>query len=328
MSGQLKFGVFLPQGWRMDLADIHDPVEKYETMSRCANEAQEAGYDAVWLYDHFHTVPTPQLEAVFECWTSMAALARDTSTIRLGQMVTCNSYRPPSLLAKMASCIDVMSHGRLILGIGAGWYRHEYEAYGYEYPDTPDRLRMLRESLQVIKAMWTQDEATFDGRFYRIRGAVNEPKPVQKPHPPIWIGGGGEKVTLKLVAQYGDACNFNADVATVRHKLEVVRQHCEAVGRDYDSVLKTIEFYTILGDKREIDRVVADQARRTGQDEEFIRSWHPLHGDADRIAEIVNEYAALGIEYFIVNLPNAAEGGVFSRFAEEVFPQLGLRARV
>ncbi|TMG18848.1 MAG: LLM class F420-dependent oxidoreductase [Chloroflexi bacterium] len=328
MSGQLKFGVFLPQGWRMDLADIHDPVEKYETMSRCANEAQEAGYDAVWLYDHFHTVPTPQLEAVFECWTSMAALARDTSTIRLGQMVTCNSYRPPSLLAKMASCIDVMSHGRLILGIGAGWYRHEYEAYGYEYPDTPDRLRMLRESLQVIKAMWTQDEATFDGRFYRIRGAVNEPKPVQKPHPPIWIGGGGEKVTLKLVAQYGDACNFNADVATVRHKLEVVRQHCEAVGRDYDSVLKTIEFYTILGDKREIDRVVADQARRTGQDEEFIRSWHPLHGDADRIAEIVNEYATLGIEYFIVNLPNAAEGGVFSRFAEEVFPQLGLRARV
>jgi len=328
VSGQLKFGVFLPQGWRMDLADIHDPVEKYETMSRCANEAQEAGYDAVWLYDHFHTVPTPQLEAVFECWTSMAALARDTSTIRLGQMVTCNSYRPPSLLAKMASCIDVMSHGRLILGIGAGWYRHEYEAYGYEYPDTPDRLRMLRESLQVIKAMWTQDEATFDGRFYRIRGAVNEPKPVQKPHPPIWIGGGGEKVTLKLVAQYGDACNFNADVATVRHKLEVVRQHCEAVGRDYDSVLKTIEFYTILGDKREIDRVVADQARRTGQDEEFIRSWHPLHGDADRIAEIVNEYATLGIEYFIVNLPNAAEGGVFSRFAEEVFPQLGLRARV
>jgi len=328
VSGRLKFGVFLPQGWRMDLADIHDPVEKYETMSRCANEAQEAGYDAVWLYDHFHTVPTPQLEAVFECWTSMAALARDTSTIRLGQMVTCNSYRPPSLLAKMASCIDVMSHGRLILGIGAGWYRHEYEAYGYEYPDTPDRLRMLRESLQVIKAMWTQDEATFDGRFYRIRGAVNEPKPVQKPHPPIWIGGGGEKVTLKLVAQYGDACNFNADVATVRHKLEVVRQHCEAVGRDYDSVLKTIEFYTILGDKREIDRVLADQARRTGQDEEFIRSWHPLHGDADRIAEIVNEYATLGIEYFIVNLPNAAEGGVFSRFAEEVFPQLGLRARV
>ena len=327
-AAELKIGVFLPQGWRMDLADIRDPVEKYETMSRCANEAEQAGFDALFLYDHFHTVPTPQLEAVFECWTSLAALARDTSTIRLGQMVTCNSYRPPSLLAKMASCIDVMSRGRLILGIGAGWYQHEYEAYGYEYPETPDRLRMLRESLQVIKAMWAEDEATFDGRFYKLRGAINEPKPVQKPHPPIWIGGGGEKVTLKLVAQHGDACNFNADVATVRHKLEVLREHCSTVGRDYDSVLKTLEFYTILGDKREVDRVVADHARRTGQDESYIRSWHPLHGDAERIAEIIHEYAELGITYFIVNVPNAAEGGVFSRFADEVFPRLGLEAGV
>ena len=309
----------------MDLADIRDPVQKYETMSRCAREAESAGFDAVWLYDHFHTVPEPVLESVFECWTSMAALARDTKTIRLGQMVTCNSYRPPSLLAKMASGIDVMSHGRLILGIGAGWYQHEYEAYGYEYPETPDRLRMLREALQVIKTMWTADEAFFDGRFYRLNGAINEPKPVQKPHPPLWIGGAGEKVTLKLVAQYGDACNFNADVATVRHKLEVLREHCETVGRDYDSILKTIEFYTMLGDENEIARVVADHARRTGKDEAFIREWHPLHGDADRIAEIVNEYAEIGIDYFIVNLPNSAEGGVITRFAEEVFPRVGLR---
>lgn len=322
----VKIGVFVPQGWRMDLADVRDPVEKYETMSRCAVEAERAGFDAIWLYDHFHTVPAPRQESVFECWTSMAALARDTTTIRLGQMVTCNSYRPPSLLAKIASCVDVLSHGRLILGIGAGWYENEYRAYGYDYPDTPDRLRMLRESLQVIKAMWTQDEATFEGRFYQVRGAINEPKPVQKPHPPIWIGGGGEKVTLKLVAQYGDACNFNADVATVRHKLDILRQHCESVGRDYDSIVKTVEFYTILGDSREIARVVRDTARRTGQDESFVRSWHPLHGDAARIAELVHEYAEVGIGYFIVNLPNAAEAGVISRFAEEVFPRVGVQA--
>jgi alkanesulfonate monooxygenase SsuD/methylene tetrahydromethanopterin reductase-like flavin-dependent oxidoreductase (luciferase family) len=119
-AAELKLGIFVPQGWRMDLEDIPDPVDKYETMTRCATEAERAGFDAIWLYDHFHTVPTPKLESVFECWTSMAALARDTKTIRLGQMVTCNGYRPPSLLAKMASCIDVMSHGRLILGIGAG----------------------------------------------------------------------------------------------------------------------------------------------------------------------------------------------------------------
>ena len=148
---------------------------------------------------------------------------------------------------------------------------------------------------------------------------------MQKPHPPIWIGGAGEKVTLKLVAQYGDACNFNADVETVKHKLEVLRQHCDTVGRDYDSVVKTVEFYTMLGDKREIDRVVADHARRTGQPESFIREWHPLHGDADRVAEIINEYAEIGIDYFIVNLPNAFEVGVISRFAEEVFPRVGLK---
>ncbi|HSS61082.1 MAG TPA: LLM class F420-dependent oxidoreductase [Candidatus Limnocylindrales bacterium] len=323
---ELRLGVFVPQGWRMDLADIRDPVAKYETMSRCALEAERAGFDAVFLYDHFHTVPTPQLESVFECWTSTAALARDTTTVRLGQMVTCNGYRPPSLLAKMASGIDVMSRGRLILGIGAGWYEHEYRAYGYEYPETPDRLRMLRESLQIIKAMWTQDEATFEGRFYQVHGAMNEPKPVQKPHPPIWIGGAGEKVTLKLVAQYGDACNFNADVATVRRKLDVLREHCDSVGRDYDSITKTIEFYTMLGDRREIDRVVADTARRTGEDESYVRSWHPWHGDANHIAELIHEYADAGIEYVIVNLPNAFEGGVISRFAEEVFPRVGVQA--
>ena len=321
----MKVGVFMPQGWRMDLVDVTDPIEKYETMSRCAVEAEHAGFDGLFLYDHFHTVPDPTLESVFECWTSMAALARDTKTIRLGQMVTCNSYRTPSLLAKMASCIDVMSHGRLILGIGAGWYDHEYLAYGYEYPETPERLRMLRESLQVIKAMWTDEEATFEGNHYRIRGAINEPKPVQKPHPPIWIGGAGEKVTLKLVAQYGDACNVREDLDTTRHKLDVLRQHCETVGRDYDSILKTAEFYAILGDRKEAERVVRDTARRTRKDEAFVRESQEWIGDADYIANTMGEYAEAGIQYFIVNLPNAAEGGAFTHFAEEVFPKLGLR---
>jgi F420-dependent oxidoreductase-like protein len=325
---QLKFGVFVPQGWRMDLADVPDPVEKFETMSRRAREAEKAGFDAIFLYDHFHTVPTPQLETTFECWTSTAALARDTSTIRLGQMVTCNGYRPPSLLAKMASSVDVMSHGRLILGIGAGWYQDEFEAYGYEYPETPERLRMLREALQVLKAMWTQDHAQFDGRHYHLRGAINEPKAVQKPHPPIWIGGGGEKVTLKLVAQYGDACNLNEDLQTVRHKLDVLRAHCETVGRDYDSVLKTMELYAILGDKKEVDRIVADTARRTGQDEGFVRSWHPWAGDAERIADVIGEFVEAGMQYVIVNVPNAFEGGVISRFAEEVFPRVGVRTNL
>src|SRR5437868_8403427 len=151
----MDYGIVVPQGWRMDLADIADPVEAYEAMTRVAQEAEALGFHSIWLYDHFHTVPVPSQEVTFECWIGTAALARDTQRVRLGQMVTCNSYRNPALLAKMASCIDVLSHGRLIVGMGAGWYQHEYEAYGYEYGDMPERLRRLREAVQVLKAMWT-----------------------------------------------------------------------------------------------------------------------------------------------------------------------------
>ena len=318
---ELKFGVFVPQGWRMDLVDVHDPIEKYETMSRCAAEAEDAGYDSIWVYDHLHTTPTPEIEATFECWSSMAALARDTSTVRLGQLVTCNNYRPPALLAKMTSCIDVMSHGRLIVGMGAGWYQNEYEAYGYPFSDTPERLRMLGEAVQVLKAMWTQERGEFEGRYYHIRGAINEPKPVQKPHPPLWIGGGGERVTLKLVARYGDACNFGGDPETVRHKLEVLRGHCEAVGTDYDRIVKSSEVHAILGDEAEVARVVRDTARRSGQEADAVRSqFGAFVGPPQKIAETIQGMVDVGIEYLVVYLPNAAEGGVIQRFAEEVVP--------
>src|SRR5438128_3492634 len=233
----MKFGLLVPQGWRMDLVGIADPIEAYETMTRVAQEAETVGFDSIWLFDHFHTVPVPTQEVTFECWTSTAALARDTRRVRIGQMVTCNGYRPPALLAKMASTVDVLSHGRLDFGIGAGWYEHEYLAYGYPFLDGPERLRMLGEALQIFHAMWSEPHATFEGKYYQIHEAINEPKGVQKPHIPIWVGGGGEKVTLKLVAKYADACNIggiNPDV--YRHKFDVLRQHCEDVGRDYNSV--------------------------------------------------------------------------------------------
>src|SRR5579864_9507883 len=140
-------------------------------------------------------------------------------------MVTCNSYRPPALLAKMASTVDALSHGRLDFGIGAGWYEEEYVAYGYPYPGTRERLERLREAVQVILAMWTQEEASFEGTYYAVRGAINQPKGVQKPHIPLLIGGGGEKVTLRLVAQYGDACNVGGGVANIKRKLDVLKQH-------------------------------------------------------------------------------------------------------
>src|SRR5437660_7733720 len=143
----MKFGLIVPQGWRMDLVGISDPAEAYETMTRVAQEADTLGYHSIWLYDHFHTVPVPTQEVTFECWTSTAALARDTKRVRIGQMVTCNNYRNPALLAKMASTVDALSHGRLVLGIGAGWYEHEYRAYSYPYPETAQSMRRLCEAV-------------------------------------------------------------------------------------------------------------------------------------------------------------------------------------
>src|SRR6202051_959727 len=250
----MKFGVMVPQGWAMDLVDIPDPVEAYETMTRVAQEAEALGFDSIWLYDHFHTVPVPSQEVTFECWVSTAALARDTKTVRIGQMVTCNGYRNPALLAKMASTVDVLSHGRLNFGIGAGWYEHEYRAYGYEYPAPPERLRQLGEAVQVILAMWTQEEAVFEGTYYQVRGAINQPKGVQKPHIPLLIGGSGETVTLKLVAQYGDACNVYGNLETIKHKFAVLREHCEAVGRDYESIHRTTGAFCCLGETDELAR--------------------------------------------------------------------------
>jgi len=316
----LKFGAFVPQGWTMDLVDVAGSIEKYETMSRCAQEAELAGYDSIWLYDHLHTVPTPVAETVFECWTSMAALARDTRTVRLGQMVTCNSYRPPALLAKMASCIDVLSHGRLMVGMGAGWYQHEYDAFGYEFGEMPDRLRRLAESLQVLKAMWTEERTYFDGHYYQVRGAINEPKPIQRPHPPLWVGGNGERVTLKLVARYGDGCNVGGDLDTRRRLLDVLRRHCEAVGRDYDSIVKSTNVTVILGDRAEVDRVVRMRRRQTGGTEYWERT--PFCGQPEQVAAQVRPLVDAGFDYLIFGVPNAFEGGAIRRVARELFPLL------
>ena len=206
----LRFGVFVPQGWRMDLAEIDDPIEQYETMTRVARVADEGGWDSIWVYDHFHTVPTPELETCFECWTITATLARDTQNVKIGQMVGCNGYRNPALYAKIASTVDAASHGRLYAGIGAGWYEHEWRAYGFGFPELRDRMGMFREACEIIHRMWTEDDPEFEGKYYTIDGPINEPKGVQKPHPPFWIGGGGERVTLRLVAQWGDACNVRA----------------------------------------------------------------------------------------------------------------------
>jgi F420-dependent oxidoreductase-like protein len=311
----MDFGVIVPQGWRMDLVGISDPSEAYETMTRVAQEADALGYHSIWLYDHFHTVPTPTQEITFECWTSTAALARDTRRVRLGQMVTCNSYRNPALLAKIASTVDALSHGRLDFGIGAGWYEEEYIAYGYAYRGTHERLERLHEAVEIILSMWTQEEANFEGTYYQVRGAINQPKGVQKPRIPLLIGGGGEKVTLRLVAQYADACNVGGDIPTIKHKLAVLKQHCEQLGRDYEHIKRTalIDFCVIAETEAGVLAKLTPQERDNV--EELRQTW--LIGTPEQIRERLAEYEEAGIQELIVRFVDAAKLESVRLFARE-----------
>ena len=322
----IGFGAMLPQGWRIELKDIDDPIQKYERMTRVAQEAEAANFDSLWVVDHFHNAPSTGVDAMFECWTSLAALARDTQRIRLGQLVTCNSYRHPALLAKMAACVDVISHGRLILGIGAGWYQDEYEAYGLPFPKTLERLEMMGEAVALIKEMWTAEHPAFSGRYYSLREPMNEPRPVQQPHPPIWIGGMGEKITLRLVAEFADACNLYGTPEVIGRKLSILGDHCRDVGRESQSVLKTAFLTVILGDQTEIQRVTKQVERRVGSFEAGVEG-NVLAGDAEHVAEKLLEYVLLGISYFILYVPHSWEGGHFARFSEQVVPLLSRSVR-
>ena len=319
---RLRFGLFVPQGWILDLVDIEDPIEQFEAMSQVAKTAERLGFDSIWLFDHFHTYHRPVLETTFECWTTTAALARDTSRIRVGQMVTCNGYRNPALLAKMASTVDVLSHGRLDFGIGAGWYQHEFDAYGYTFPPVPERLRMVEESLQVIRAMWTEPYASFAGEYYRIAGAINEPKGVQQPHPPIWVGGSGERVTLRLAAQYGDATNFGGhldDLDWYRHKFGVIRGHCNAIGRDADELIRSSDVETTLVRPGDDPELLTRRYRRDQALAEY-RS-HAIVGGPQEIIDAYGRLIDAGVNYIIVSdLPGLARLEVLEALAADVLP--------
>jgi alkanesulfonate monooxygenase SsuD/methylene tetrahydromethanopterin reductase-like flavin-dependent oxidoreductase (luciferase family) len=251
-------------------------------------------------------------------------------------MVTCNGYRNPAYLAKVASTVDVASHGRLDFGIGAGWYEHEYNAYGYPYPDGPERLRMLNEALQVIHALWKDDYATFEGKYYQVRGAINEPKGVQKPHIPIWVGGAGEKVTLKLVAKYADACNIGGiDPDVYRHKYGVLRQHCEDVGRDYNSIIKSAEVFTHLvlpgmtaeqataKPRRDVSRLVGhDVGLEEFRQGSYVGYPQGFIGSTQEAVETFSRLREAGVEYFIIYLTGVVQLETLQAFAEEVMPAL------
>jgi F420-dependent oxidoreductase-like protein len=319
----VDFGVFVPQGWRMDLVGIEDPYQQYEAMTRVGKLADETGaYDSIWVYDHFHTVPEPTMETTFEAWTVSARLARDAQNIKIGQMVTCNGYRNPAYLAKVASTVDVMSDGRLLCGMGAGWYEHEWHAYGYGFPEVPVRMRMFKEACKIIHRMFTEDGPKFEGEFYSIDRPINEPKSVSKPHPPIWIGGGGEKVTLKLVAQWGDSCNVGGDIETIKHKFDVLRGHCENVSRDYEEITRSTSINVYLLEEGEDPEEATKEARGSRSYDEYSKEF--MVGTPEEIVERLHPMVDAGVNHFITYLPRVAyDPAPVTKFAREVVPNVG-----
>jgi F420-dependent oxidoreductase-like protein len=328
----MRFGAFIPQGWRLDLVGI--PVEEqWPTMVRVAKEIEQLDYESAWVYDHFHTVPKPTQEVTYEAWTLMAALAAVTDTVRLGQMCTCNSYRPPSYLAKVAANIDVISGGRVEMGIGAGWYEHEYLGYGYEFPKPSIRIGMLREAVEIMQRMWTEDEVTYEGKYYQLAGAISQPKPIQEPHIPFWIAGGGEKLTLNVAARYASYTNFGETVEEFDHKSEVLAGHCRDVGRDFDSITRSTNFNVIIGEteaevQEKADWIVGHLGKLIGEQraERTLRNFtgqDGLVGTPEQLIETLQSWGTAGMDYAIVYFADAAyDPSSLQLFARQVAPEL------
>ncbi len=296
-KNQITFGVFIPQGWKMELVNIADPVAKWQKTVEVAQLAEKLGYDSIWVYDHFHNVPRPAHETVFECWTVIAAISQLTTKIRLGQMVGCNLYREPSLLAKITSTIDVISGGRLDWGIGAGWYENECRGYGFDFPEPKVRIAMLRECVEIVRSMWTNEETTFDGKHYKLVRGNCDPKPLQKPHPPIWIGGGGEQLTLRVVARYADYSNFGGTPKEFAHKIEILKGHCLAVGRDESEIQKTWSPDVFI---RRTEKELKAEGSRSLRGDSF-ENWQSanLVGTVEQVSEKLQNYIDLGCSGFI-----------------------------
>jgi F420-dependent oxidoreductase-like protein len=315
----IVFGAFMPQGWKMELAAIEGAEAKWIKAVEIAVLAEELGYDSIWVYDHFHNVPRPAHETVFECWTTMAAISQRTSRVRLGQMVGCNGYRSPALLAKITSNIDVVSGGRLDWGIGAGWYENEFRGYGYEFPAPKDRIGMLRETVEIVKSMWTEPETTYRGSYYELSRANCDPKPLQSPHPPVWIGGGGEQLTLRVVARHADCSNFGGSPEVWSHKREVLKAHCADVGRDEATIRKTWSPEVFI-------RSTAAEVLAAGSKSlwgEVAEGWRAnnLVGTPEQVCEKIQTYVDLGCRGFITWCSDYPDPETLTLLARDVIPQ-------
>jgi len=330
-----KFGVVVPQGMDLDLPDL-PPAAQFSFMEKFVKQAEKLEFDSIWVNDHFvRTTPKVSYPSVFECWVTLAAVAPLTSKVRLGQIVTCNSYRNPALLAKMASTLDVISNGRLEFGIGAGWYDYEYEMYGIPFEKASVRVARLEEAVQIIKRMWVEQSATFEGRYYQVREAINIPKPIQKPHPPIMIGGSGERFALNVVAKLADRCNFFGPPENYKKKLDVLEKYCKESRRDFRQIEKTIltdlvirrtsaeadEFVRRMND----NGLLAGSYLGNGKFESISPERYKainIVGDPDECVRKIVSYRKVGVESFIFDIPLTEQLEPMRIFAEQIMPKL------
>ena len=336
----MRFGLFVPQGWRLDLVGI-DPAEQWAVMRDVARRADAGPWESVWVYDHFHTVPQPTDEACHEAWTLMAALGAVTERVRLGQMCTCMAYRNPAYLAKVAATIDHVSGGRIEMGIGGGWYEHEWRAFGYGFPPTGERLGRLRDGVEIFRQMWTKGIATHHGKYYTVDGAIGQPLPLQgtvKPGSaangiPMWVAGGGEKVTLRIAAEYADYTNFGPTLDEFRSKSEILAGHCKDVGRDFGSIVRSVNYNVVIGEteKDVQDRLawIEDSYRKAGLSDAAVRAQvhnfrgGPAVGTPEQILEALKDFEKAGMTYCITNFREAAyDTSGMELFESAVIPEL------
>lgn len=328
----MRFGLFIPQGWRLDLVDI--PTDKHWSVMRdLATYADNSTWDSVWVYDHFHTVPVPTDEATHEAWSLMSAFAATTERVKLGQMCTAMSYRNPAYLAKVAATVDVISGGRTQMGIGGGWYEHEWRAYGYGFPSAGERLGRLDEGVQIMRDAWRDGRVTFDGKYYQVDDAIVAPTPPQEGGLPLWIAGGGEKVTLRIAAKYAQYTNFSSAPAEFERKSQILAGHCGEVGTDYGAIVRSANVNSVIaGSESEVKdrlRAIRDrQVPKAGEDAvdamlSNVASPDSATGTPEQVVERLTRLRDLGCEYAILYFPEAAyDRSGIELFEREVIPAL------
>ncbi|HWF36581.1 MAG TPA: LLM class F420-dependent oxidoreductase [Solirubrobacteraceae bacterium] len=305
MDDVTRFGLQIPNFTYPGVRDR----DLFSRVADIAVTAEESGFDSVWVMDHFYQIRGvgPRTDPMLEAYTLLGALAARTERVSLGTMVTGVTYRNPALLAKEVTTLDVISSGRAILGIGAAWNEEEHVGYGFPFPPLAERLDRLEEALQICRAMFTEEAPSFSGRYYRIHEALDYPRPIRAEGIPILVGGGGERRTLRLVAQYADACNLVGDLETIRHKLDVLERHCEAVGRDPASITKTRLGTLVIADNPEEAQAKGRAtAQARGMDEERFLAMTTV-GDPDAVAEEVGAYLDAGLDGLVFNMWDAQD---------------------